>query len=71
MKFSFKGTYSRCDQIRRKLRIWGGGGWASDQIFKKGGGAWKDLIFQRGLLGKRGWLFPGGLGSSSFYIKQN
>ena len=50
MKFSFKGTYSRCDQIRRKLRILGGGGGGGGGVepptkFSKRGGAWKDLIF--------------------------
>ena len=57
MKFSFKGTYSRCDQIRRKLRIWGGGGWASDQIFKKGGGSLKGSHFPEGVAGKEGVTF--------------
>ena len=46
-----------------------GGGWISYQIFKKGreGGAWQDLNFLRGLLGKREVTFI--KGSSNFYIK--
>ena len=36
------------------------------QNFQKGRGAWQDLNFQRGTLGKKGWLFSGGC---SFYIK--
>ena len=39
----------------------GRGGWASSQIFKKGGGAWQDLKFYRGGGGKEGATFSGGL----------
>ena len=37
-----------------------GGDWASNQIFKKGG-VDRTSTFRGGLLGKRGWLFSGGL----------
>ena len=36
------------------------GGWASNQIFRKGG-LDRTSTFRGGLLGKRGWLFSGGL----------
>ena len=47
----------------------GGGGWTSNQIFKKGG-LDRTLIFIRGLVGKRGLTFlRGGGRSCNFYIK--
>ena len=39
---------------------WGKGGWTSNQIFKKGGGLDRTLVFRGELLVKRGWLFSGG-----------
>ena len=50
--------------------VWGrgrGGGWASYQIFKKGG-AWQVPNFKRGLAGKEEVTFFRGLGCS-FYMK--
>ena len=44
----------------------GGGGWTSNQIFKKGG-AWQDLNFYKGVGGKEGVdLFEGGGGVAIF-----
>ena len=49
----------------------GGGGWASYQIFEKGGGTGQDLNFERGLLGKKGWLFSRGVAVFSQKINWN
>ena len=46
------------------------GGWASYQIFKKGGGAWQDLNFYKGVAEKEGGdLFQGGEGVQFLHKK--
>ena len=57
-----KVSKGKCNSVHPPFLLWGGGGhgvgWASYQIFKKGG-TWQNLNFERGLQGKRGDFFQG------------
>ena len=58
-----KYSYKFLEHIKKHL-----GGWASNQIFKKGG-IDRTSTFRGGCWESGGWLFSGGKGGCNFHIK--